>query len=98
VILDGKGGPFFAGNALNRIIIKVQVCELNGFIVKRIHIDTEAVVLTGYLNLSRPEILYGMIRPSVPEFELVCFGTESQCKKLMAETNPEDWHFAEESF
>ena len=96
MVLDGEGWLVFAAESLVRVVVEVQVRQLDLFFFKRVGVHAEAVVLAGDFDLSRLEILDGVIGSTVAELELVCLGAERQGENLVAEADAEDGDFAEE--
>ena len=96
VVLDGEGGLVFAADAFVRVVVEVQMRQLNLFFFERVHIHAEAVILAGDFDFARLEVLDGVIGTSVAELELVCFGAERQSENLVAEADAEYRDFAEQ--
>jgi hypothetical protein len=69
--------------------------KLNIFVLERIYIDAEAVVLRGYLDLAGFEIFHGVICAAVAEFELEGFAAKRKPQNLMAQAYSENWNFAQ---
>ena len=96
VVLDGEGRFVFAAKSFVRVVVEIQVCQLDLFFVQRIHIDAEAVILTGDFYVSGFKVLDRVIGSSVAKLELVGLCAECQGKDLVAEAYSEDWYFAEQ--
>ena len=95
VVLDGEGRLVFAAESLVRVVVEVQVRQLDIFIFERVGVHAEAVVLAGDFDFSGLEILNGVVGSAVAKLELVGFGAERQGENLVAETDAEDGDFAE---
>jgi len=95
VVLYAEGGLVFAAESLVRVVVEVQVRQLDFFFFKRVHVHAEAVVLAGDFDLSGL-ILDGVIGSSVAELELIGFGAERQGENLVAEAYSENGDFAEQ--
>ena len=67
VVLHGENGKGTMPHTFKRLIVQVDMCDLDIRIFDRINIDTETVVLSCNLNLPSQEILYGMVRSTVTE-------------------------------
>ena len=96
VVLDGEGRLVFAAESLVRIVVEVQMSQLDLFFFKRIGVYAEAMVLAGDFNLSRFEVLNRVIGTSVAELELVGPGAERQGENLVTEAYSEDGDFAKQ--
>src|SRR5687767_4371718 len=81
----------FEGEPFHGAVVKGDVCDL-----RRISLDREAVVLARDEHLVRRDLENGMVRPAVPEGELVRLQTCCQPEQLMAEADSEDGSLAEE--
>ena len=87
-----------AAEALNGVVVEVEMSQLNVLSLEGIQIDAEAVVLAGDFNSAGLEVLDGVVCTVVAELELVGFGAECKGEELMAETDAEDGQSAEELF
>ena len=71
LVLYGKSPLARAAKALDRIVVEVQVRQLDVLLFERIHIDAESVVLAGNFDPPGLEVLDRMIRPAMPKLQLI---------------------------
>ena len=86
MVLDGVGLEFFGPDAFDRIVVEVQMRQLDLFVFERVHIHAEAVILAGDLDGAGVEILDRVVGAAMAEFELVGRTAEGQGQNLMAQT------------
>src|SRR6185312_11811272 len=83
--------------AFERVVVQIDVRELDFTLRERIRIHGEVVVVRGDLDFSRTQLLHGMISAVVSKLQLESFSAESNPCELMAKAYPEDWLPAHES-
>ena len=62
-----KDGHFPVSHSLQCLVIQIYMSDFYCITVECINIDTKTVVLNGYVNFSRSNILYGVVRPMMSE-------------------------------
>src|SRR5215813_2376966 len=83
--------------ALERVVIQIDVRELDFALLQRVGIDGEVVVVRRDLDLAALDALHWMIAAVVAEFQLVCPATECTADELVSEADAENRSLAHES-
>ena len=84
MILNAKGVEFPAGKSFVRVIVEIQMCQLDVLLGQGIHIDAETVVLAGDFDLAGAEVLDRVVGATVAELELISLGAHRQGEDLVA--------------
>lgn len=71
MVLDRKDGQGFMSQPGNRVVVKVDVSDLD-IRRQRSAIDGKAVIVRGDLDLSSVEIFYRLVAAAVAEFQFIC--------------------------
>ena len=96
MVLDGECGQFAVAQALEGVVVEVDVGECYDFLVEGVEIDAETVVLCGDFDFASAGLLYGLVGSPVTKFEFVRFSTQCQAEKLMAQTYSKGGAFADQ--
>src|ERR1041384_6096483 len=88
VILHSESGHVFAADALDRLIVQVDVRDLDA-LRQRVRLQSEAVILRGDFDAARVAMQDRLIGSAMSELQLVDFSGERESQQLMAQTNPE---------
>src|SRR5215470_3406569 len=94
MILNAEGWYRAMLEALNSVVVEVDMGDFHVIEVQAIRIDGEPMILCGNFDLLPFNIQNGMIAAVVPEFQLVRLASERKAKNLMAQANPEHRLFA----
>src|SRR5262249_7436262 len=97
VILHAEKRQRAVAQAFERVVVQIDVGQLDIALLERIGIDSEVVVVRGDLNLAALKAFHRMIAAVVPELQLVCPATECETDELMSQTNAEDRSLAHEA-
>src|SRR5271157_4334357 len=76
--------------ALERVVIQVDVGQVYVARLKRIGIDGEVVIVAGDLHFARIHLLHRMIAAVMSELELISLASKSDPDQLVPETDSED--------
>ena len=76
--------------ALERIVVQVDVGQINFALLQRVGIDGEVVVVRGDLDLAGCQLLDRMIAAVVSELQLVGLAAQGEPDELVAEADAED--------
>ncbi len=77
------------------LIIKVDMGNLHLVLGERVHIHAKPVILGGDLHPSIRQVLDGLVRPPVAEFQLVCFPSHGQAQELVSQADAKNWLFSQ---
>jgi len=91
VILHAEERERFVAHSFIGLIVQVYVRDFYIFGRERIRIYAKTVILRGDFHLLGQQILYGMIRTVVAEFQLERLPAEREAAQLVAEANAEHW-------
>jgi len=91
VILHAEERLRLVAHSFIGLIVQVYVRDFYIFGRERIRIHAKTVILRGDFHLLGQQILYGMIRTVMAEFQLEGFSAESEAAQLVAEANAEHW-------
>src|SRR5580700_1565487 len=71
MVLNGKGRPVLQPDSFDRLVVQVDMRDLHiGSIPYRLRINPEPMILRGDLTTPRNQVLYRMIKPSMPVMHL----------------------------
>src|ERR1035437_5164451 len=90
VILHAEQRQVPMPQAFERLVIQVDMGQLNFTVGQRIRIDGEVVVVRGDLNLPSLQLFYRMVPAVVPKLQLESLAAEGNPRKLMAEADAEN--------
>ena len=90
VVLHGQDRLAAVAEAFQRLVVEVDVRELDVVLAERVGVDGEAVVLRGDLDPAAAQVLDRMVAAAVAELQLVRLAAEGQAEELVAEADPED--------
>ena len=96
VILDSESGDVFATNPLDRLIVQVDVRDLDA-LRQRVRLQSEAVILRSDFDSASVAMQDRLIGSAMSELHFVNLGGERESKQLMSETNPEDRFLTEQT-
>ena len=96
MVLDGEGGQFAVAQALEGVVVEVDVGECYDFLVEGVEIDAETVILCGDFDFARAGVLHGLVGAPVAEFEFVRFSSQCQAEKLMTQAYSKGGAFADQ--
>src|SRR5688572_33057810 len=75
--------------ALERLVVQVDVRELDVVLVERVRIDREPVILRRNLHAAGPQIFHRMIAASMSELQLVGSAPQRKTQQLLTEADAE---------
>src|ERR1035437_10397449 len=87
VILHAKQRQIPVPQSLERLVIQVDMGQLNFTVGQRIRIDGEVVVVRGDLDLSGLQLFYRMVPAVVPKLQLESLAAEGNPRKLMPQAD-----------
>ena len=94
VILNRKGGPVLQPDAFDRIVIQIDMRDLDvGSLPDCPGIDAEAVILRRDLTTPSNKVLYRMVEPPMAVMHLEGWNVVGEGQKLVSEANAEQWLF-----
>ena len=96
VVLDGEGGQFAVAQALEGVVIEVDVGECYDFLIEGVEIDAKTVVLCGDFDFARAGVLHGLVGSPMTKFEFVRFSAQCQAEQLMPQTYSKGGAFADQ--
>ena len=79
--------------AFERVVVEIDVCQVDFVLVERVGINGKTMVLRGDFYFVGDLVEHRVIATAVAEFQLEGLAAESQAKNLMAEANAEDGSF-----
>ena len=79
MVLHRIGLQLVAADTFDGIIVQIQMCQFNLVILQRVHIYTEAVILTRDLDFAGVEIFDRVIGAAMTEFQFIGRAAKSQC-------------------
>lgn len=83
VILHREQRQVLVPHALQRVVVKIDVRQLDFARRQRIGINREVVIVRRDLDLAGVQLFHGMIPPMMAEFQLVGFAAQSDARQLM---------------
>ena len=83
-------------HAFQAVVVEVDMGYLHLPLRQAGDIDAEAVVLAGDFDMAGGQIFYRLVAAAMTEFEFVGGAAVGQAEHLMAKTDAEDRHFAEQ--
>jgi hypothetical protein len=83
-------------HALDRVVVEVDVGDLDAGFVERVHVDHEVVVLRGDLDLAGGELLDRVVAAVVAELEAARAAAEGPAEELVAEADCPSWDLADQ--
>jgi len=89
MILNAEEWKVFVLKTFYRVVVEVDVGQLDFRLIHRLPVDREAVILRGDLNFARLKILYGMVGSTMSELELVRLSPQSESEQLVTEAYAE---------
>jgi len=96
VVLNAEQRQRLVAQAFERLVVQVNMGQLDLVGVDRVGIDGEVVVVGGDLHLAVGRVLYRVVAAVVAELQFVSTPAQSQPGKLMAEADSEDRHSTQE--
>ena len=90
VILDAEDRLVAMAETFQRLVVQVDVRELDFVLVERVGVHREAVIVRGDLHFVRDLVQHRMIRAAMSELEFVGFAAQREAEDLMAQANSED--------
>ena len=89
VVLDAENGELGVAEALDGVVVEIDLGDLGAGFFERLRIGGEAVVLRGDGDLAGFEILYWLIAATVAELEFERRAAEGVREHLVTQANPE---------
>ena len=96
MVLDAEKGQLFVAHAFVGVVVEIHVGNFNVARRERFGVDAEAVILGGDFDFLGEEVLHGMIRAVMAEFQFEGLAAKSETAELMAEADAKDRNAAEE--
>ena len=90
MVLDTEERQFFVAHAFIGVVVEIDVRDFNVTRGKRFGIDAKAVILRGNFDFLREQVLHGMIRAVMAEFQFEGFAAECEAAELMAKADTEN--------
>src|SRR2546425_10574114 len=81
----------------DRVVVQIDVRDVDVVQVQAFRIDGETVILSRDLHLLPLHIKDGMVSAMMAEFQLECPAAKRQTHDLMSQANSEDWFLTKES-
>ena len=97
VVLDAEDGLAPVAETFERLVVQVDVGDVDVVRVERIGIDREAVVVRGDFDALGELVHHGMVGAAVAELQLVGLAAQREAEDLMAEADAEDGRFADQA-
>src|SRR5438067_7723595 len=94
VILHAEERQRAVAEAFERVVIQINVRQLNFTLSDRIGIDGEVMVVRRDLDFAAVETLYRMVAAVMPKLQLVSPAAECEPDELMSKADAEDWRLA----
>ena len=94
VVLDAEERERLVAQAFERLVVEVDVGELDLVGVDGVGIDGEVVVVGGDFDFAGGVVANGMVAAVMAELELVGFAAEGESAELVAQADAEDGHAA----
>ena len=91
VVLHTEQRQSLVAQAFERVVVQVHMRQLNFVGVDRLGIDGEVVVVCGDFDLSRTQLLHGMIATVVAELQLESLSAERDAGELMPQADAKNW-------
>jgi hypothetical protein len=95
VVLHAEERQRFVAQAFKRLVVQVNVGQLNFVGIDRVGIDGEVVVVGRDLDLAGGVVLDRVVAAVVAEFELVGLAAEGQTRELVTEADSENRNAAQ---
>ncbi len=96
MILHAEERQRLVAHALVGIVVQIDMRDFDFARRQRFRIDAETMILSGDFYLLGQQILYGVIRTVVAEFQLERFAAQRQSAQLVPQANSENRHAADE--
>jgi hypothetical protein len=90
VILDGENGQLLVAQALDSVVVQVDLGDDRAALLQRLGVGGEAVVLRRDRDLAGLEVLHRLVAAAVAELELESRAAERVGEHLMTEADAED--------
>ncbi len=94
VILHAEQRQRAVAQALQRVVVQVDVRQVDFALLQRVGIDGEVVIVRGDLDLAGLHLLHRMIAAVMSELQLVSLAAQRQPDQLMPQTDSEDRNLA----
>src|SRR5207244_4168159 len=96
VILHAKRWMVAVAEAFERLIVEIDVGNVDLVEVERIRIDCEAMIVRSNLDLLCDLVNHGVIGAAMTELEIISLASDREAQELMAEADAEDGHASDE--
>ena len=73
MVLDGKHRFVFQADPCDRLVIQIDFRNVRSGFIKSVLRRCEAMIVGGYRNRVRFEVLYGLIASAMAKFQLISF-------------------------
>src|SRR5512140_636024 len=90
MVLNRKDGEFPVPEALVRVIVQVEMSDLEFHGIERVRIDGEAVILRRDLECAGQKVFDRVVATAMAELEFEGLAPECQSEQLVPETDPEN--------
>src|SRR5437867_13397600 len=90
MILHRECGQASMAHALQRAVVQIQMRQLDVALVQRIGVHGKPMVLRGYFYPPGEKALYGLVSPSVAEFQFERSPSRSQAHELVSDADAVD--------
>ena len=90
MVLDAEDGVVAMAEAFERLVVQIDVRDVDLVEVERVGVDREAVIVRRDLDLLRELVAHRMVGAAMSEFQLVGFAAEGEAEQLVAEADAED--------
>lgn len=95
VVLDGKGRQLLVAQALQGVVVQVEVGEFHLGVGDGVDVHREAVVLAGDFHPAGEAVLHGLVAAPVAELELEGASPQGQTHELVPQADAEQGFLAQ---
>ncbi len=93
MILHGEDRKSSVAHPFQTLVVEVDMSDLHLARRKGVHIHAEPMILGSNLNFPVKQVLYGLVRSPVAEFQLIRFPPHGQPQELVAQADSENRFF-----
>src|SRR5258708_5179056 len=90
MVLDAEDGFAAMAEAFERVVIEIDVGEVDVVCVERLGVDREAVVVRGDFDASGGLVEDGMVAAAMSEFQFEGLAAEGEAEDLLAQADAEN--------